>query len=159
MPVTDDEMYRHLAADYFHHLQWREKLFAGFFVLVAALLVAFYYTHKKDQTGELWFYLGWTIPLAGVVLSVLFFFLERRCQEVLMDRRKIGKSFEQRAACKGLFTSVGRVGRQARRVTHSRVLHVLYLGGAAGFLVLLIIDIGRSQLWRCVVNYLSRGGV
>ena len=47
MPVTDDEMYRQLAADYSHHLGWREKLFGGFLVLIAALALA-----STTPTGE-----------------------------------------------------------------------------------------------------------
>lgn len=143
MPVTEDEMYRQLAADYVHHLQWRERLFGGFLVLIGALTLAFYQTHKKDQQCELWFQLGWLIPAVGLVLSLMFFFLESRCQEVLLDRRRVGQAFEDRAGQEGLFGSVVQVGREARRVTHTRVLQVLYLGGAAGFLIALVVDIWR----------------
>ncbi|MFL6621234.1 MAG: hypothetical protein ACJ8NR_01245 [Sulfurifustis sp.] len=45
MALTEDEMYRQLAADYFHHLRWREKLFGGYLVLVGSLALAFYQTY------------------------------------------------------------------------------------------------------------------
>ena len=157
MPVSDDEMYRQLAVDHLHHLQWREKLFAGFLVLIGALALAFYHTHKKDQQGELWFQCGWLVPLGGVALSLMFFFLELRCQEVLWNRRRAGQAFEERAMQLGLFGSIVRVGLEARRVTHGRVLQALYLGTAAGFFVVFIFDLWRlaghrlSALWKCSV--------
>lgn len=145
MPVTDDEMYRQLAADYLHHLQWREKLFGGFLVLIGALTLAFYHTHKSDQQAELFFQFGWLIPIVGAALSVLFFFLDRRCQDVLRDRQRVGQTFEQQAERAGLFDSVVRVGGEARHPTHSQVLQILYLGSAAVFLVVFAADI----CWRC----------
>ena len=148
MPVTDDEMYRQLGADYLHHLQWREKLFGGFLVLIGALALAFYHTHKKDQQEELWSQFGWVIPLSGVALSLVFFFLERRCQEILRDRRRVGQAFEERTMRVGLFGSVVSVGRAARCVTHSRVLQILYLGSAAGFFVVCVLDIWRLAAHR-----------
>lgn len=162
MPLTDDEMYRQLGADYLHHLQWREKLFGGFLVLVGALALAFYHTHKKNQQGELWSQFGWLIPLAGVALSIILFFLELRCREVLRDRCRVGQAFEERALRVGLFGSVVRVGREARCVTHSRVLQVLYLGSAAVFFVVFIFDIWRlaghrlSALWQCLAAGMAR---
>jgi hypothetical protein len=155
-------MYRQLTADYFHHLQWREKLFGGFLVLGGALALAFYHTHKKDQQGELWFQFGWLIPLVGVVLSVIFFFLDLRCQEVLRDRCRVGQAFEERALRIGLFGSVHRVGREARRVTHNRVLQVLYCVSAAFFFVVFTLDLYRlaghrvSALWQCLVANMAR---
>jgi hypothetical protein len=158
LPVTDDEMYRQLSADYLHHLQWREKLFAGFLVLIGALALAFYHTHKKDQQGELWYLYGWVIPLAGAALSVIFLLLERRCQEVLRDRRLVGRAFEEHAMRVGLFGSVVRVSRQARRITHSGILQFLYLVGAVGFFLVFVVDVGQklSALWQCLVAALAR---
>ena len=143
MPVSDDEIYRQLAADYLHHLRWREKLFGGFLVLVGALALGFYHTHKRDQRGEFWFQYGWVLPVVGLVLSIAFFFLDRRCQEVLRDRRTVGEALETQAR-RGLFDSVVRMGRDARLPTHTHVLQFLYLAGAAGFFLLLV----TSVVWR-----------
>lgn len=140
VPVTDDEMYRQLAEDYRHHLRWREKLFTGFLVLMGALALAFYHTHKAEQSAELWFALGWLIPLIGSGLSWIFFLLERRCQEVLLARRPFGLALEKSASRKALFFSVHAVGRQPMRITHTSVLEFVYLCGALGFLLVAVVD-------------------
>ena len=125
MPVSDEEIYRQLCEDYRHHLLWRERLFAGFLAVIGALAIAFYHTH----TDKLSFPFSLVVPLVGALLSLVFFLLDRRCHEVLLDRREAGQALEQGAVVVriGLFGSAVRVSRGEKLLTHSHVLKWLYL--------------------------------
>jgi hypothetical protein len=152
-------MYRQLSEDYRHHLRWREKLFGGFLVLVGALAVAFYYTHYTHaSTAKQPLPFGWVIPLVGAALSCVFFLFERRVQNVLRDRRDVGRAFEQRAMCGGLFDSIRRTGLDAGWFSHSRVLSFLYGVTAVLFLAIFIWDARRlgllGQLFSAICNAL-----
>jgi hypothetical protein len=131
-------MYRQLGEDYRHHLRWRERLFVGFLVVIGTLALAFYHTHKNGDCSEPWFAFGWTIPLAGFVLSLTFFVLDRRCHEVLLGRRDVGRAFEERAMRVGLF---GSAGDKAKVISHSRTLWSLYLFSAFIMFVIFVGDI------------------
>jgi len=157
VPVSDDEMYRQLTEDYRHHLLWREKLFGGFLVLMGALALAFYSTHLQVAQPPMPF--GWVIPLVGATLSCVFFLLDRRVRVVLIDRRAVGRAFEQRAIRRGLFDSISRLGLDAGWFPHSRVLSLLY-GSSAGLLFVIFLwdawclGLGRflSVLWQCMAT-------
>jgi hypothetical protein len=138
MPVTEDEMYRQLCEDYRHHLRWRERLFAGFLAVIGALAIAFYHTHKRDNSDELLFALSSVVLLVGALLSGVFYCLDRRCHEVLLDRREAGQALEQGVIRIGLFGSAARVSRKEKLLTHSRILKWLYLFSAVALSVFVL---------------------
>ena len=73
MSVGDDELYRQLATEYLYLLRWREKLFAGYFVLASALSLALYSIHTNDHSVLSLTKLGWVIfPAVGAALSFAF---------------------------------------------------------------------------------------
>lgn len=145
MPVTNDEMYRQLCADYFHHLQWREKLFGGFFVLIGVLVAAYYSTYTNDNSNKLKD-CRLVIPLAGSVLSFIFAMLDKRCHEVLLHRRYVGRMFEINSGSRGVFKSAWEIGNKNKEnegklsLSHSCILQLLYWGSGIIFVGFFIFD-------------------
>lgn len=125
MTITDDKIYEHLVGDYMHHLAWREKLFASFFVLMGALTVAYYSVHKNDSE-KLLAELSWIIPLVGLILSGIFLLLDYRCHQILIARRHVGHGLEVVAMKKGLFASAREVNSNSPAIYQSVVLCFFY---------------------------------
>ena len=121
MPITDQDIYGELGQNFRLTLRWRQGLFAGFLAILGALAVAFNHLWNKQKLG-----LASIVLLSASLLAIVFWLLDRRCHEVLIDNYQLGKSVEGRANLEGYYAEAQKRGLSPKRITHTFVLDFVY---------------------------------
>ena len=115
MPQVDEQdMYLQSAELLRHYLSWREKLFGGYLVVIAALAVA---VNKVDQPP----FFRSAMALLGVALTVVFWLFERRIRELFLACLGAGAALEPPTLV-GPFKRLQALDGTLRVPTHSAVL-------------------------------------
>jgi hypothetical protein len=140
MAVPYVDLYKELGENFRHTLRWREILFAGFLALIGALAVAVFRLSSPDHSPLK--DLDWVVTLSGSVLAVVFWLLDRRCHEVLIDNYKLGELLEKPE--RGYYADARRRGLQPKRITHTWILGFVYQGAAFVLFLVSVVIVGRK---------------
>lgn len=130
--LPDLDVYKEIIQHWTHHSRWRERLFTGYLVSLAALATA-YYSAAADSSPVA--SLRWVVPVAGLLLAITFLLVNHRINEVLASLIRSGRSLEPR----GVFAE-----KPARIVTHGWLLFGVYGITAGAFFALLVYEL----YWR-----------
>jgi len=143
MSVSVSEMYKEIGENYRDQLHWREKLFAGFLAVLAALAVAFYHTYPASKNG--WNRFAWIVLLVGFLLALVFLAADNRCAQGIRHIRKCGKELE--APLKGVYTMTVELAPKTffeHLTTHTWVLRLLYGFTAIFLFIATIVLLGAT---------------
>lgn len=143
MAVSVSEMYKEIGENYRDQLHWREKLFAGFLAVLAALAVAFYHTYHNYEDG--WDMFAWIVPLVGFLLALVFLAADNRCAQGIRRMRKYGKELE--APLKGVYAMTVELEPKnffAHVTSHTWVLRLLYGLTAIFLFIVTIVLLGAT---------------
>lgn len=132
MAVTDRDVYREILRNWTHHSRWRERLFAGYLIILGALGIAYYFA--SDHASPV-LHLRWVVPAAGLFLALAFVLIDYRINEVLDALIRLGAPLEPRP---GVFAD-----KPPKLISHRWLLRLVY--GLTGMALagLLIYDVFR----------------
>lgn len=132
--LDDKDLYEHIVQTYRYFLDWRAKLFIGYFAVLAALGYAFTWVCEKNHTR-----LMLIIPIAGFVSTVVLWLADRRNRDQYFDCMKAGEILENRAeSTTGMFLEMGfRHRRGDDSFSHSRTIDIAFGLASLGFAALL----------------------
>jgi hypothetical protein len=133
--VTDSDLYTQAGELLRHYLSWREKLLGGYVAVIAALAVAF------DKFPEQYKNRRPLLAVLGVILTAVFWLLERRNRELFNRCITAGVGLEKKASLAGAFTELD---KKPSTPTHSTVLDGFF-GLAMAALLVVAIALWRSQ--------------
>jgi hypothetical protein len=122
--LTIQEVYVEIGVNYRYFLTWRQRIFAGYLAVLGALSVAGGWM-LKDAPQFLWLF-----PVTGLLLTLVFWILERR------NRELYGVCINRGAACEAGLGDMGvysGIRQRPQRVTQSAALDLLFAGAAIAF--------------------------
>jgi hypothetical protein len=142
MAINDDKLYEEIGQRWLHYVSWREKIFAGYLSVLAALA----FTLSKS-TG---------IPAAGaavfafaILISVLFRILDFRTTELV---NLCQAEADDLAGRKGFFEALNVrrfAGEEKRFVYYGMAINILVASVIAASLVGCLIYL---RMWQCTRN-------
>ncbi len=126
-------LYEENSTQFRYFLTWRQLILAGYFSAVAALALAFKWAMEKES------HMLPLFPLAGALVSLLVWALERRNTELYRLTSKVGTRLEEKMG----LTVMGHFGEYAKspaqETRHFMILATFYLGSGALMLLLSIV--------------------
>jgi hypothetical protein len=134
MPIEDEKLYEEIGRAWLYFDSWREKIFAGYLTVLAALALAF----SKDAS----LYVRTAVFAFSIVVSVVFWILDFRTTELLNLCQAAG---EQMAESKGFYGELN----QRRFARKNRVS----FGFAVSLLVSSVIATGAVGFLFCMVTW------
>jgi hypothetical protein len=83
--------YDHILQTYKFFLEWRSKMLAGYFAVLAALGWGFSWIHAKPELA------AWQkfVPIAGILVTLFFWAIEYRNREQYRDCMNVGRRIEK----------------------------------------------------------------
>src|SRR5262245_42703935 len=122
--LNPEEVYKEVGAMYRYALGWRDKLFGGYFVLLAGLAIGFAWLHEHRRHN------CWMMLAGASVMSVIFLCLEIRNRTGYRNCRDAGAALERQAGIDeeaGLYRRLGAMGQKDHWWrSHSFVLNVMF---------------------------------
>jgi uncharacterized protein (TIGR02246 family) len=119
-----------------HYLSWREKLLAGYVAIIAALTVAVVNLPPRYTS------LAPAVAVVGMLLTAMFWLLERRNRELFNRCVTAGATLENEIRIVGTFTELN---KNPETPTHSTVLD-WFFGLAMCFLFAAAIVLGEGNV-------------
>lgn len=132
-----EELYKEIGTNYRFFLGWRHAAFAGYLIVLGAVL-SICMTAFKDARSILW-----VIPLCATPVGVFLWAIDVRTRSLYHTAMRAGRDLE--APEKGFYTRLSDEVALApgtspfKRVTQSAALNLLFLGGS---LVMLLLSLG-----------------
>jgi len=120
-----DDVYKEIGTNYRHFASWRQKIFAGYLTIIAAMSIAFWTIRDHSMAR--------VILVAAIVVSIVFLLLDRRNWEITNACLEAGVSCESQidAPFRGCYSSLsGALGHFMW--SHTAAIWLLFLGVAAG---------------------------
>jgi hypothetical protein len=126
-----EELYKEVGTNYRYFLSWRHRLLAGYFVILAALSIAFSWLYKKAHS------LLWVTFSFGIIITVVFWALEYRNRDLYHACQNTGEQLEKNnAALDGIYLNLNKL--QGKSVTHSLAINILYIATIITMIVALV---------------------
>jgi hypothetical protein len=132
--ALDEELYKEVGSNYRFFLGWRHATFAGYLIVLGAV-VSFCVSAYKDAAEVLWL-----VPLGASPIGFLLWAVDVRTRGLYHAAIRAGKELEQ--ATKGFYTHLADevalpLGTSPfRQVTQSAALNILFLGGSVSLVAL-----------------------
>jgi len=138
----DEKRYEQVGTNYRFFLKWRHASFAGYIVILGAI-VSFSIAAYKDALPLLWL-----VPLTGVPFGIFFWIVDIRIQKVFQSAIEAGRKLEGEQG--GYFSEQANIGTIPKRdsnypvvFSHTAALRTIYLA----FTLLLIGVSAYFKFW------------
>jgi len=128
--LTAKDLYTELGVNYRYFLTWRQLIFGGYLTVIAALAAASGWLLK--EAGRFL----WLAAAAGLLLTAVFWIIERRNREIYRACVKSGAAYEVAIGNYGVYQTFD---QPPKGLTQSFALDLLFLVSAAGFFAALVI--------------------
>ncbi len=125
------DVYNEIGTNYRYFLDWRHKLLAGYLVSVAGLAVGFSWSLTNNDTKPI----SWIILILGFIVSLVFWGLDYRNRDLYHICQRAGAKMEEIENFKdgqGIYSALE---ESRSKVSHSRVLDLMFLISTIGFLI------------------------
>jgi hypothetical protein len=134
--LIQKEIYAEIGTNYRFFLNWRHALFAGYLLVLYALINAYLRLSESSQ-GDL----NYVVFSIGLLLSVCFWGLEIRIRDLYRACTRAGHKLENLASESGIYTELDNQDLINRTISHSRVLNWFYGIISIGMFAMLIYSI------------------
>lgn len=124
-------VYNEIGTNYRYFLDWRHKLLAGYLVTVAGLAVGFSWSLTNSDTKQI----SWIILIVGFIITLVFWGLDYRNRDLYHMCQRAGAKLEKNEGIKdgwGIYTALE---ESKSKVSHSRVLDLMFFIATIGFLI------------------------
>jgi hypothetical protein len=124
--LTLKDVYIEIGVNYRYFLTWRQRIFAGYLAILGALSVAGGWMLKDAP------HLLWLFAVAGLLLTFVFWIIERR------NRELYGVCIHRGSVCEAGLGEMGvysGLRQRPQRVTQSAALDLLFAVAAIAFVV------------------------
>ena len=125
------DVYNEIGTNYRYFLDWRHKVLAGYLVSVAGLAVGFSWSLTNSDTKPI----SWIILILGFVVSLIFWGLDYRNRDLYHVCQRAGAKMEDIENIKdgqGIYTALE---ESKSKISHSRVLDLMFFIATIGFLI------------------------
>ena len=122
--LTIQDVYIEIGVNYRYFLTWRQRIFAGYLAVLGVLSVAAGWMLKDAP------HLLWLFSITGLLLTLVFWTIERR------NRELYGVCISRGAVCEAGLGDMGvysGLRQRPQRVTQSAALDLLFAGAAIAF--------------------------
>jgi hypothetical protein len=119
MHISSKDVYDHVGENLRYYLDWRAKLLAGYFVIMAAHVVELSWTLKNHPN------LAFVVPVSACLSTILFRFLDYRNRDAYRGCIEVGAAIEEQSEiqCVGLYTNFNKEAT----FSHSYVLDSFFV--------------------------------
>jgi hypothetical protein len=118
--LSVDERYREIGENYRYFLAWRERLFAGYLAVLAALALAFVSAGQLPQAGAATLPMRVVMPLIAILISWIFWMLEFRNRDLFHCCQNAGRLVEKGA---GIYSDLAVSGDDVVSLLGVKVRH------------------------------------